>query len=446
MAMMRRWLLAMVILVLGLAADGQCRASEVRVPEALQGAVADRALKRTGVGSGERRVALVIGNDAYPTAPLRNPTNDARAMAAVLRVLGFEVIERINAGKADMEKAVIDFGGRLSEDSVGLVYYSGHGLQVSGRNYLIPVDAEISSERMVPLMAVDADNVLAQMMEARSRVNILILDACRNNPFERPFRALNGGLAQMSAPKGTMIAYATAPGKTANDGSGGNGLYTKELLKAIQQPGLPIEQVFKKVRAAVSSSSGDAQIPWEASSLTGDFYFAGTPDQGHQVAAVMTPPAVLTEQPGRDMRYGIGPFHLGMSAAQVNRKLGTPFVTVQSASLPIAGEYKNNEVRYFWKYFSEDTVVASMILKIPKGPCLSPQSYLTFLFLDDSLFRISFRLYRKDGCSDYRSVVENLRSKIFGKSSVSGHVVVTHSDDYTKLEIVDSTRTYPDLP
>jgi len=226
----------------------------------------------------EKRVALVIGNSAYPGAPLNNPVNDARAMTAVLRAQGFEVISRENTTKSQMEKSIVEFGQKLGEDTVGLVYYSGHGLQVAGKNYLIPVDAEISTERMVPLVTVDADNILTQMMDARNRVNLVILDACRNNPYERSFRALGGGLAQMNAPQGTMIAYATAPGKVASDGIGQNGLYTQELLKAMRQPGVKVEEVFKQVRVAVSSLSNQAQVPWEASSLTGDFYFSGAPN------------------------------------------------------------------------------------------------------------------------------------------------------------------------
>ena len=158
---------------------------------------------------------------------------------------------------------------------MGWSYYSsGHGCRWGARDYLIPVDAEIGTEQMVPLRTLDADAILTQMTAARSRVNLVILDACRNNPFERRFRSTAGaGLAQMSAPTGTLIAYATAPGTVASDGAGGNGLYTQELLKAMRQPGLPVEEVFKRVRTAVRTASQDAQTPWEASSLEGDFIY-----------------------------------------------------------------------------------------------------------------------------------------------------------------------------
>ncbi len=221
----------------------------------------------------ESRVALVIGNARYVEAPLKNPVNDARAMAASLKARGFEVIARENATRSQMESAIADFGEKLNEGATGLFFFAGHGMQVQGRNYLVPVDARITSEQRVKLETVDVDVVLDQMQAARTRVSMVILDACRNNPFERRFRSLNGGMAQINAPEGTLIAYATAPGKVAADGDGSNGLYTQEFLKALTSPGLKVEDVFKQVRVNVSRASNGMQVPWEASSLTGDFYF-----------------------------------------------------------------------------------------------------------------------------------------------------------------------------
>ncbi len=236
--------------------------------------------------SGEKRVALVIGNSAYKDAPLRNPVNDARDMAAALRKLGFDVIEKTNVTQKEMNRAIVQFGEKLRADTIALFYYAGHGMQVKGKNYLIPVDAQIRSEASVRVETVDVDGVLDQLTV--SPLNIVILDACRNNPFERRFRSLGGGLAQMDAPKGSLIAYSTAPGKTAADGESRNGLYTQELLKHLQTPGLPLEAVFKRVRIGVMAASGEAQTPWETSSLTGDFYFrpaaGGTPAAAQQVA------------------------------------------------------------------------------------------------------------------------------------------------------------------
>jgi uncharacterized caspase-like protein len=233
---------------------------------------------------GERRVALVIGNSGYKVAPLRNPANDARAMARALAETGFTVTHIEDATQSSMRRAIRDFGDELLRGGVGLFYYAGHGMQVRGRNFLIPVNADIQREDEVEDQGVDANLVLAKMDSARNRLNILILDACRNNPFQRSFRSAQQGLAQMDAPSGTLIAFATAPGQVAADGEGDNGLYTKHLLGAMREPGLPVEQLFKQVRIGVTKEVGEKQIPWESSSLKGDFYFVA-PDPNAAAAA-----------------------------------------------------------------------------------------------------------------------------------------------------------------
>jgi uncharacterized caspase-like protein len=227
-----------------------------------------------GVHAEPRRVALVVGNGGYPDAPLKNPANDARAVAKSLATLGFQVEAFTDLNQKDMNRAITRFGERLGADTVALFYYAGHGMQVRGKNYLIPVDARITSEGSIRSEAVDVDALLDQFQAAGSGLNIVILDACRNNPFERRFRGTGGGLAQMDAPKGTLIAYATAPGHVAMDGEGDNGLYTTELLAAMATASLRVEDVFKRVRVRVAAATSDQQMPWEASSLTGDFYFA----------------------------------------------------------------------------------------------------------------------------------------------------------------------------
>ena len=220
-----------------------------------------------------KKVALVIGNARYTTGDLKNPVNDARAMAKALRAKGFEVILRENTTKPELESAIADFGEALTEGATALFYYAGHGIQVQGHNFLLPVDVKIASEQRVKLETVDVDVVVDQMTAAHTKVSMVVLDACRNNPFERRFRAVGGGLAQVSAPEGTFIAYATAPGSIAADGEGANGVYTQEILRAIERPGLKVEDVFKTVRVNVSRITGGTQVPWESSSLTGDFYF-----------------------------------------------------------------------------------------------------------------------------------------------------------------------------
>jgi hypothetical protein len=224
--------------------------------------------------AGERRMALVIGNQSYAAAPLRNPVSDARAMAKMLRDLGFEVTLMENLGHKPFIDALRGFGSSMKEDGVALFYYAGHGMQLKGRNFLIPVDADIQSEDEVPYMSIDANQVLDKMEQARTRLNIVILDACRNNPYAKSFRTTAAGLAQMDAPSGTLIAFATAPGSVAADGDSENSIYTKHLLAHLPQPGVPVEIALKRVREAVTKETNDKQVPWESSSLLGDFYFS----------------------------------------------------------------------------------------------------------------------------------------------------------------------------
>ena len=231
-----------------------------------------------------KRIALVIGNGAYTSAPpLKNPPNDARDMAATLRTLGFDVVSGINVNQKDMKRLIREFGMKLKTGGSGLFYYAGHGVQSKARNYLIPVDADIQSEAEVEDSGVDAGLVLNFMDDAQNGLNIVILDACRNNPFARSFRSATDGLAQVDAPTGTLIAYATAPGRVASDGTAGNGLYTAELLKQMKVPGVSVTDMFMRVRAEVMKQTGNKQVPWEASSLVGAFYFAGSSSESTPV-------------------------------------------------------------------------------------------------------------------------------------------------------------------
>ena len=221
----------------------------------------------------QQRVALVIGNNSYGDAPLSNPLNDAKAVAKALETAGFQVILKLNASHKDMMGAVREFGSRLRQGGSGLFYFAGHGMQIKGRNYLIPVGADIQREDEVAYQAMDAQAVLDKMESAGNGTNLMILDACRNNPFARSFRSATQGLAQMEAPVGTLVAFATAPGSVSSDGSGQHGLYTEHLLRLMRAPGMKVEDVFKQVRVAVRKESQGKQIPWESTSLEGDFYF-----------------------------------------------------------------------------------------------------------------------------------------------------------------------------
>ncbi|MBI9084218.1 MAG: SUMF1/EgtB/PvdO family nonheme iron enzyme [Desulfobacterales bacterium] len=235
----------------------------------------------------DQRLALVIGNGAYRSVPLKNPVNDATDVAAKLEKFGFRVVLRTDVGRKAMEGAIRQFGRDLLKGGLGLFYFAGHGMQVDGRNYLIPVDAQIETESDVRFESVDAGRVLGKMEDAQNGMNIVILDACRDNPFARSARSGSKGLARMDAPRGSIIAYATAPGAVAADGFGRNGIYTKHLLANIDTPGLSIETVFKNVRIGVIGETGDKQVPWESSSLTGDFSFS--PKRGLAVVAAPAP-------------------------------------------------------------------------------------------------------------------------------------------------------------
>lgn len=240
-----------------------------------------------------QRFALVIGNSGYKAAPLKNPVNDAVDISRKLKQFGFQVTLKTNADLRQMERAIRKFGKTLRNGGTGLFYFAGHGIQVKGNNYLIPIGAVLESEGDAKYEAVDAGLVLAKMEDAENNLNIVILDACRNNPFARSFRSSTPGLARMDAPTGSLVAYATAPGSVAADGYGRNGVYTKYLLENMDKPGLTIEQVLKQVRIGVLKETRKKQVPWESSSLTGEFYFSSnkTPANAPPVIASLQKPS-----------------------------------------------------------------------------------------------------------------------------------------------------------
>lgn len=236
------------------------------------------------------RVALVIGNSSYANGMLRNPVNDARAVAAKLESLGFKVLLRENLDREAMHRSIGEFSQKLKAGGVGLFYYAGHGMQIKGKNILIPVDADIQHEDDIEFRGIDANFVLSRMDQAHNRVNMLVLDACRNNPFGRNNRSANYGLAQMDAPKGTLIAFSTAPGSLAKDGNGPNSIYTRNFVEKLSIPAIPVEEVFKEVRIAVAKETNEQQIPWESTSLMGDFYFV--PPKGISKSTQANDPAI----------------------------------------------------------------------------------------------------------------------------------------------------------
>lgn len=220
----------------------------------------------------DSRLALLIGNDAYDSKALQNAAQDAEDMSKTLHDLGFKTTTLKNASRQKMISAIRQFGSGLrKKGGVGFFFFAGHGVQVRGRNYLIPVNTVIETESDVEFEAVDAGRILGKMQDAGNDVNILVLDACRDNPYSSGFRSLGSGLAQVDAPKGSFIAYATAPGKVAIDGEGDNGVFTTYLLEHMRTPNLTIEQVMNRTRQDVARATSDRQIPWHSSSLIGDF-------------------------------------------------------------------------------------------------------------------------------------------------------------------------------
>jgi hypothetical protein len=271
------------------------------------GLIALASLAWTGPAAAERRVALVIGNSAYQNvARLDNPRNDATLMAETLAGLGFTLVgggAQLDLDKSSLDKVVQNFGRLIQGTDVTLFYYAGHGVQVNGANYLVPVDANATREADVDFQMLDVNKVLNQMQGSGTRLNIVILDACRNNPFGgRGLRSSNGGLAQMQAPDGTLISYATQPGSVAQDGTDGHSPFTRALAKVVREPGLDIFETFNEVGLTVKRETRGSQQPWLSSSpIDGKFYFvAPAALPGPQAATTPPPPLTETLRPDPD--------------------------------------------------------------------------------------------------------------------------------------------------
>lgn len=224
---------------------------------------------------GAQKVALVIGNSSYAFSPLANPVHDAEDMSKVLNDLGFSVITLKDADKRQMLNGLYDFAEKLKKSEIGLFFYAGHGMQIKGQNFLIPVGVNVRSETDVEYESLPAGRILGKMEEAGNRLNIVILDACRNNPFRSYFRSTGQGLAQMEAPVGSIIAYSTAPGKVAADGAGRNGLYTKYLLQVLKKKNLDVRQMLDQAGLGVMRETNRQQVPWTHSSPMEPIYLAG---------------------------------------------------------------------------------------------------------------------------------------------------------------------------
>jgi uncharacterized caspase-like protein len=292
------------------------------------------------VASAQRRTALVIGNAAYgELGVLRNPVNDATDMAGTLHQLGFAVTLLRDGDRRTMIEAIDAFSLQLRQGGAGVFYYAGHGVQVQGENYLIPVRAQISRELDVPYEAVPVGRILAGMDDANNQLNIVILDACRDDPYARQWRSSQPsqrGLATVQAARGTLIAYATAPGAVATDGSGRNGLYTSHVLQHLATPRLGVEQMFKKVREGVHTATRGKQIPWDSSSLIGDFFFASPPASSPTTAGrdLSSPPAAGPGTGGLDPEAEM--WHLVKDSTQIEDVLAFLSAFPNGSLAPVA--------------------------------------------------------------------------------------------------------------
>ncbi len=249
------------------------------------------AIASSALGFEEREVryALVIGNQAYATAPLKNPINDATAMGDKLEALGFVVTTVADSSLETLQSAIVDFYAAIqpgsSQKSLALVYYAGHAVQINNRNYLVPVDVTADSAAAFLAGLYDINALFERIPRLNALQNIVILDACRNNPFRALNNLVADGLAPLRAPAGTLIAFATEPGSVALDGEGRNGVYTKHLLKHLGRK-VPLEDVLKRVRRGVAKETRNQQIPWEHSSLLEDVYV--NPPRNRQVPDLIT--------------------------------------------------------------------------------------------------------------------------------------------------------------
>jgi carboxyl-terminal processing protease len=345
-----------------------------------------------GPARAEPRVALVIGNSNYgdDLGKLPNPANDARLMAKTLKGIGFTVVEAEDADQARMKRAIQDFSARLAtagDGATGLFFYAGHGLQVAGTNYLIPIHAKIEHESDADIEAIPVDLVMKQMAFAESAVNIVILDACRNNPLSRGFRTVTRGLADPTVrPMGSFVAYSTAPGDVAEDGKGTNSPYTTALAQAITRPGASINDVFQEVRGKVLAATGKKQVPWDSSSLTAPFYFvpgSAAPAAGAAVNSQAIDLAFWNEvkdsKSAEDLQAYLTQFPNGVFAPLAKRRLeqtdpSTTRVLHQDAAAALPAVPSQADAAAFesafWHSAEDDKAVESYeayLAKYPKG-------------------------------------------------------------------------------
>jgi len=386
----------------------------------------------------ESRIALVVGNGSYNSvSSLDNPENDATLIAETLKGLGFEVTLLVDAGQAELRHGISQFGRDLrkaGKNGTGLFYYAGHALQSFGNNYLLPVDASLTDAADLGLVAVEAESVLRQMFSAKNRTNIVILDACRNNPFENIAEFNDNGLAEMKAPAGTFLAYATEPGGVALDGLGTNSPFTQVLAREMVEPGTPIEQMFKKVRVAVRDLTDQQQTPWDTSSLISDFTFvARAPLSSDEIAELHLWNVVRSAQDLAQVKLFLNTYPQGRFASDGQKLLSAlteadrthttttiPTLTRSSTDRPPDGRLSNVRNWMFQlQELDEDGAVETLaateydMLVIEAGYNFSDWSYETQKIIDqlkvkpDGSSRILLAYIDIGQAEDYRDYWQN---------------------------------------
>jgi hypothetical protein len=423
------------------------------------------------------KIALVVGNGAYHSAnSLANPTNDADLVASKLSSLGFILVggsAQKNLPLAAFRSALETFSTQAAAADVAIFYYAGHGVQVNGINYLVPTDSNpVKGVTDVPLQMIDATAILNDLDQANSRLKIMILDSCRNNPFASRGLLADGladmtsGVSLMSTPTGTVIWFATGPGLKAQDGSGNNGPFALSISDNIDVPGQDIFSFINKTGLEVERLTNHQQIPFLTSSpLDGTFYFRQTPESNSQDPTIKTK-AMFAEQPKdatasdrirRLFSSGITTptrsFILGETYTQIDAKLDQPFAIPTWTSLPPAGEFEGRDVRYFWVRLYSLPVVSSAIVppSLSSGQCIDPQSYIAFLFEHERLFSISIRLYKSQECHSYGWLSSYLfsgdhRSALIHDGEGNTTVNVHETPDFTIIDIsrLDNSKIWLD--
>jgi hypothetical protein len=404
-----------------------------------------------------RKIALVVGNSGYENIKqLKNPSNDAALLYTVLTKLKFQLIEDkplLDLTRDQFNKAILSFLQAASKADVALFYYAGHGVQMSGENYLVPIDTDSPlhvDEKELRAQMINANKFLNGLSHTSTTVNLIILDACRDDPFAVSSRSLtaNRGLAEMKAPQASIIWYATAPGRVAQDGSGDNGPFAAALAHNILAQSQDVYRVLNKTGMEVLNVTAKKQIPWIASSpISGIFYLNdGNGESRYEPFTEEVTVRTLGGNPSsqifaRGLATPSRAFAFGETYRDVNADLDSSFQIHSWESLPRAGEFGSDDVRYFWVRLLNLPSIQSALANIGAAQhCIDPASYITFFFKKDRLFHISLRFFRSSDCPSYDWVRQNViggtgNESTIGNPNTPVSLVYHKSRDYDVLEI-----------